>query len=80
MNQYTVVNPLGGENIVVRAQAQDEAALMALCRHGVVIRPATAAEIQEVEGIEVEMEYDEPDIGYFFPEEEGCLILHIKDW
>lgn len=30
--------------------------------------------------MEVEMEHDEPDIGYIFPEEEGCLILHIKDW
>lgn len=67
--------------VVDEDNKEDVASLLAMGKHyGVVIRLSTPEEVEHVWALEVELEYHEPDVGRPWPEDEGCIILEIKDW
>lgn len=79
MKQFTVEGP-DGERLIIRAEAEHTAAVMDYARYGVVVRPATDEEVQALDDEEAEMEAHEPDLGYVYPDDEGCIQMTIKDW
>jgi hypothetical protein len=90
MSQYTIECPgprptslYASNDIYVEVDAEDEIAiakLEALIRYGVVVRPSTKEEADHVWALEVELDFDEDDVARHWPEEEGEIILQIKDW
>jgi len=90
MTQYTIEHPgprpkslYDSHDIYVTVDEEDEVAvaqLEALIRYGVVVRPSTKEEEDHVWGLEVELDYDDLDVARHWPEEEGEIILEIKDW
>lgn len=71
----------GSQNIYVLAEDEDVKTLLALRdRYGVTVRESTKEEVDYVWDLEVEMEYHEPNVTRDWPEEEGEIILEIKDW
>ena len=79
MKQFTIEGP-DGERLVVRADEKHTAAVMDYSRYGVVVRPATAEEVQAVIAEEAELEAHEPDVGYAYPDDEACIQMTVKDW
>lgn len=47
---------------------------------GVTVRESTPEEVHHVWALEVELDYDEPDVGRHWPEEYAEIIMQIKDW
>ena len=87
--QITIEHPVktdslySSENIYVvvdEDEPEEIARVMELSRYGVVVRESTPEEVHHVWALEVELAYDDPDVGRQWPEEEGCIILEIKDW
>lgn len=87
--QFTVEHPVKTDslyssgNIYIYVDADDKeeiAQILELSRYGVVVRESTAEEVQHVWGLEVELDYDEPDVTRDWHDEEACIILEIKDW
>ena len=88
--QFTVEHPektdslYGSQNIYIVVDEDNEpeeiARVMELSRYGVVVRESTKEEVDHVWGLEVELDYDDPDVGRLWPEDEACIILEIKDW
>ena len=71
------------QDIYVEVDEDDKEAisrLLALSRYGITVRPSTPEEEHHVWALEVELEYDEPDVARQWPEEEAEIILQIKDW
>ena len=86
MTQYTIEHPTKTDslyssgNIYVHVEDHEVEAVMALSRYGVVVRPSTEEEIKHVWGLEVELDYGDPDVARDWEEDEGCIVLEIKDW
>lgn len=87
--QFTVEHPVKTDslyssgNIYIEVDEDDKeeiARILELSRYGVVVRESTTEEVKHVWGLEVEMDYDEPDVARDWHDEEACIILEIKDW
>lgn len=87
--QFTVEHPVKTDslyssgNIYIEVDEDDKeeiARILELSRYGVVVRESTTEEVKHVWGLEVEMDYDEPDVARDWFDEEACIILEIKDW
>lgn len=87
--QFTVEHPVKTDslyssgNIYIEVDEDDKeeiARILELSRYGVVVRESTTEEVKHVWGLEVEMDYDEPDVARDWFDEEAYIILEIKDW
>lgn len=73
----------GRQDIYVEVDEDDApevSRLLELSRYGVTVRPSTKEEIRHVWDWEVEQEEGDDDICRRWPEEEGEIIMQIKDW
>ena len=73
----------GSKDIFIEVDEDDKSEVskvLALSRYGVTVRPSTPEEEHHVWALEVELEWGDPDVARHWPEEEGEIIMQIKDW